>query len=186
MASFGGGWGGWRSVGRAGITGITFAVALFGGALTGVTLAGGPRRGDGAVTVRVLSSLETVRPRATPLPENAARSASLSAARGEWESFQVLVHAGAGGITALDATATPLLGPRGGSLTLRIARVGFVEVSTPSNSEGTPGRWPDPLIPVVDAYAGERRNALPVRVAPEEDTALWVDVWVPRDAPPGD
>ena len=185
MASFEGGRHGWKRARKVGFTGITFAVALIAGTLTGVTLAGGPRRGDGAATVRVLSSLETVRPRATPI-EGATRSASLSAARGEWESFQVLVRAGAGGITALDASATPLLGPRGGSLKLDLSRVAFVEVSTPSNTEGAPGRWPDPLVPVVDTYAGERRNALPVHVAPGEDAALWVDVWVPRDAPPGD
>src|SRR5579883_2351202 len=60
--------------------------------------------------VRVLSSLETVRRSHTP---GGAREARIEAARGEAESFQVVVHAGAAAIGALSVEAEPLVGPGG-------------------------------------------------------------------------
>ena len=54
----------------------------------------GARGAQGAAAapeVFALSSLDTVRPRGTPRGRKAAQ---LEAARGEWESFQVVVRAG--------------------------------------------------------------------------------------------
>src|SRR5579871_4721766 len=137
-----------------------------------------------AAEVFVLSSLETVRPRATSIAR-ATKRAELAAARGEWESFQLLVRAGARPI-ALAVDATPLDGPNGARLPApRVYRVAFVDLRVPSSVEGAPGRWPDPLVPSVDAYAGERRNAFPTEVAPGDDATAWIEVFVPRDARPG-
>src|SRR5581483_6647992 len=38
----------------------------------------------------------------------------------------------------------------------------------------------------VDRYAGERRNAFPLTLDPARNQPVWVEVYVPRDAPPGD
>lgn len=54
---------------------------------------------------------------------------------------------------------TDLTGP-GAPITLKLYREGWINVVYPT-IQGARGLWPDPLIPVVDSYAGERRNALP-------------------------
>ena len=136
----------------------------------------------GAPEVRVLSSLETVRPEGTP---GGVGEAKLEAARGEWESFQVVVHTGAAPMAALSLRAEPLLGAHGSRIEMRLYRVGFVQVETPSNTEGAPGLWPDPLIPAVDDFDHQKRNAFPIRVEAGHDGAAWIDVFVPRTAEPG-
>ena len=67
----------------------------------------------------------------------------------------------------------------------RLYRVGYLEVKTPSSVEGHAGPWPDPLIPDVDAYAGEKRNAFPFDVPAGESRAIWVELFVPRDGDAG-
>src|SRR6185369_7780826 len=47
------------------------------------------------------------------------------------------------------------------------------------------GLWPDPLVPRVDRYANERRNAFPFTVARGRNQPVWVDVFVPASAQPG-
>src|SRR2546429_2351612 len=69
--------------------------------------------------VRVLSSLETVRPRDTP---GGGREARLEAARGEWESFQVVVHAGGSAVDALSVGGESLLGPGGARVVPLVSR----------------------------------------------------------------
>ncbi len=48
------------------------------------------------------------------------------------------------------------------------------------------GKWPDPLIPVIDRFVGERRSGLPSRLGRGEELTLWVELFVPRSASPGD
>jgi hypothetical protein len=132
-------------------------------------------------SVRVVSSMVKVMPD-RPLPSG-AESARLEAARGEWEPFQIAL---AGPMRGVRAEATVLRRPRGATLpSPRLHRVELVEVKTPSSIEGRAGRWPDALVPDVDAYVGERRNAFPFDVSGGETRAIWVDVFVPRDAVPG-
>ena len=46
-----------------------------------------------------------------------------------------------------------------------IYREDFMHVITPSHSEGDTGEWPDILIPKVDTFYGETRNAFPVTMS---------------------
>jgi hypothetical protein len=133
--------------------------------------------------VSVVSSLITVRPGAAIEGSSSAR---LEAARGEWESFQVVVRAG-GSPATVSATAAALIGPRGARLPdPLVSRVALVDLRRPSSVEGAAGPWPDPLIPSVDAYAGERRRAFPWPLAAHGEVTVWIDLFVPRSAKPGD
>ena len=74
----------------------------------------------------------------------ALSAVDLLAARGECEGFQVLAWPPA---EAVEISAAPLRGP-GGALPVSLFREAFVMVRTPSNAQGAPGLWPDPLVPV--------------------------------------
>jgi hypothetical protein len=129
--------------------------------------------------VSATSSLVKVRP-GMALP--ASTTATIRLARGECEAFQVATTAPA---RAVRASAGALNGPGKHTLPLRLYREGFVKVVTPSNSEGAPGLWPDPLIPAVDAYANEARNAFPFDATAEAPVVVYAELCAPRDAAPG-
>jgi hypothetical protein len=132
-----------------------------------------------AAQVWTALATEKIRPvGATPRP---LATASLSAARNEFESFQVLVS---GAATNVRATATPLAGPA----TLpapRLHRAAIMNLTYASALDGATGKWPDALVPDVDEIVGERRNAFPFSVPAGESHAIWVEVFVPPDAPAG-
>lgn len=136
--------------------------------------------------VGVVSATLKVRPRDRP---ELQPSAVLEAARNEFEPFQVVIRAGDTGLHGVSlALGAPLRNATGHTIDprhLTFFRVGYYEVATPSNSEGAPGPWPDPLIPDVDAYVGERRNAFPFAVPAGQTRAIWVDLFVPPSTPPG-
>jgi hypothetical protein len=134
-----------------------------------------------APSVGVVSSLENV------FPTTAAKgspSAQLEAARGEWESFQIVVRAGSDRVTSVSAEARPLEGP-GADVPIWLYRVGYLDIKTPSSIEGKTGPWPDALLPAVDSFVGERRNAFPFEVPRGESRAIWVEMFVPQNARAG-
>jgi hypothetical protein len=132
------------------------------------------------VVVEAVSALAQVFPADAP---KGAPVAQLEAARGEWEAFQIVVR---GPARAVRASAGKLRGPDAAALDApRLYRVGYLVVTTPSSVEGHTGPWPDPLIPDVDAYAGERRNAFPFDVPAGEARAIWVELFVPEGQTPG-
>src|SRR5262249_31143444 len=107
-----------------------------------------------AATVRVTDGTTKVRP-SDPLP--AASSAAISAARNEYEGFQLVVR------PASTATATlklnsyswsgPLTGPNGATIppaTVRVFAEVMHDVTMASGPDGATGAWPDALIPDVD------------------------------------
>ncbi len=134
-----------------------------------------------AATVWTATSVEKIRPDA---PARASASAAISAARNEFEAFQVVVTGAASGVSA---TASDLVGPAvipaSGA---RLYREALIDLSSPSALDGATGRFPDALVPDVDDVVGERRNAFPFDVPAGESRAIWVEVLVPADAPPGD
>ena len=66
-----------------------------------------------------------------------------------------------------------------------VYREEFLNVATASNTAGKTGQWPDPLMPIVDAFYGEKRNALPVTVAAGQTQGFWVELLVPAHAGAG-
>jgi uncharacterized protein (TIGR03382 family) len=131
-----------------------------------------------ATTVHVASSSEKLRP--TDAPRSLA-AATLSAARNEFEAFQIVVE---GAADQVSATAEPFTGPA----TLpapRLFREALIDLASPSSLDGATGRFPDALVPDVDEVVGEKRNAFPFSVPPGENRVLWVELHVPPDAPAG-
>src|SRR5262249_15646217 len=82
------------------------------------------------------------------------------------------------------ATASALSGPA--SLPApRLYRAALYQVLYASNQEGAAGEWPDPLVPDVDGYVGETRNAFPFDVPAGGSGAIWVEFFVPPGIPAG-
>jgi len=139
------------------------------------------------LSVGVVPSTRKVRPDDKP---TTTPTASIKAAKNEFEAFQIVLRAGASDVNDVSAKITkPLVGPGGakipdGNVVLYAER--FYNVKVASNDEGAPGLWPDPLVPDVDTYFGEKRNAFPMKVPAGKSGAIWVDVLVPIDQAAGD
>ncbi|WP_257461787.1 DUF4091 domain-containing protein [Archangium lipolyticum] len=124
------------------------------------------------------------------MPDTAPHGRSpvhLTAARNEFVSFQVGLHGGDSGLRNVRASLSALNGPTsiaGADLTLY--REDFLTTRRATVPGETVGRWPDALVPDVDELAGETRNAFPFDVSARESRAIWVDVHVPLNAPPGE
>ena len=125
--------------------------------------------------------------------------ASLAAARGEYESFQIVVSGTANGLSNVNVTVSELEGPGGQkiprtNLTLYREKYMHVTSSSPnwkgSNQPIGPGWYPDALIPFTDPdtgkpLSGARISAVPFDVKAGNNQPIWVDVLVPRSAEPG-
>ncbi|RKH09540.1 DUF4091 domain-containing protein [Corallococcus sp. CA053C] len=158
------------------------AIRLFGLALLSLTtawpvFAAGPAVWGEGMMVKV-------RPDAAP---GSATGVQLTAARNEFVSFQVALHGGDGGLQGVRARLPALEGPAtltGPDVTLY--REALLITRKPSVVGEAVGPWPDGLVPDTDEIAGEARRAFPFDVPAGEARAIWVDVHVPHDAPPGD
>ena len=147
-----------------------------------------------AATVRIADGTTKVRP-SDPLP--AAISAALSAARNEYEAFQIVVRQSSTATAALTllsySWSQPLTGPNGATIPAANVRV-FAEVMhnvrMASGPDGATGPWPDALIPDVDDVVGQKRNAFAKwwSVAPGKNGVIYVEVHIPDDGalPAGD
>ena len=134
---------------------------------------------------------------ADPLPETAARTASIAAARNEYESFQIVINGGAAGwqqVTA--ALKAPLAGPNGASIPMSSVvfyRAGYLTVDKPSNGGAggaKAGTYPDPLIPFVNPFTGQplaggQYGSAPFDVAVGRNQTIYVEVFVPPGTPAG-
>lgn len=140
-----------------------------------------------ALSFGVVTPNLKVRPTDTPA---GSPSASLKAARNEFEPFQIVLTSSGGTTQGVSVSlAKPLAGPGGAQIPAKnvvLYRVAYHVVGTASNSEGAAGPWPDPLIPDVDTYVGEKRNAFPFDVPSGESRVVWVEILVPQSAAPGD
>ncbi|HIE50199.1 MAG TPA: DUF4091 domain-containing protein [Armatimonadetes bacterium] len=137
-------------------------------------------------------------------PPGKQRTARLQAARNEYEPFQIALRAGTETITDVTAEASDLTGPNGAVIRrdhLTLFREHYVYLRRPSyRSEAPPGLYPEALIPFVNPLDGSeltpwdaRRNprgakydAVPFAVWRDWTQVLWVDVYVPSDAVPGE
>jgi hypothetical protein len=139
--------------------------------------------GAAASRVAVVGPVEKVRPAA---PVRGTAGAHLTAARNEFESFQVAVGGPAGDVRV--ELAAP---PRNSRFTfprknVLVYREDYYPVRRPTPAKNhSLGRWPDALVPSVDTLYGEPRRAFPVTVPKGENRVAWVDVLVPPRAPPG-
>jgi hypothetical protein len=147
-----------------------------------------------AYTIGVADGLTKIRSDQPP-PANLAQSAIISAAQNEFEPFQIVMTGPATGVNARAGDLSRV----GGGFTIAAANITlyreeYIQVTTPSsgNPESVVGWWPDPLIPAIDEVYNEPRNAFPFSVptvvqdSTHQTRAIWVDVFVPQSALPGD
>ena len=131
-------------------------------------------------------------------PVGTGSSAQIQAALGETESFQIVVSAPPGnGLANVNLSVTDLTGP--GTISksnISLFREQYVSVNPGSvNWQGSnqplgAGVYPDPLIPFVNPstglpITGASLQAVPFTVSPSNNQPIWVDVFVPRTALPG-
>ena len=124
---------------------------------------------------------------------------SLSAARGEYESFQIVTNGAAKGLGNVNVTVSDLQGPGGQTIprtNFTLYREKYMKVSSSSpnwkgpNQPLGPGWYPDALIPFTDPETGKplsgaRLSAVPFDVKAGNNQPIWVDLLVPRSAEPG-
>lgn len=126
-----------------------------------------------------------------------ATSISLEAGRGEYTVFQAVVRANTGVLTNVRVTASALVGA--GTISpdnIEVYRESFIVLPTSTPHRGTskplpPGTYPDGLIPTKNPADGTPiPSGAPLRaqnhtISAGETQPYWVDVFVPRTAPPG-
>jgi hypothetical protein len=131
--------------------------------------------------------LEKIRP-SDRRPANAEEIVKISAARNEFEAFQVMLRTEGRDIESVDVEVTELREKGGAVIPANSASIyleRYIDLQVASSDEGATGEWPDALIPRVDRYFNEKRSALPVKLVHDRTQPVWIDVYVPISAKPG-
>jgi hypothetical protein len=136
------------------------------------------------VTYWTASATVKIRPGDAP---GTSQNVHIKAAKNEYESFQIaLSHTE--DITVNSISVSSLTGSSGGidGVNIKVYRECYIDVQTVSNTEGAAGLWPDALLPAVDPFFNETRNAFPVTVSAGANQAFWFDVFVPPGSSAGE
>jgi len=124
---------------------------------------------------------------------------SLSAARDEYQSFQIVVNGATNGLSHVNVKVSDLEGPGKEviphtNFTLYREKYVYVSASSPnwggSNKPLGVGWYPDALIPFTDPETGKPLSgatltAVPFDVKAGNNQPIWVDLLVPQNAAPG-
>jgi hypothetical protein len=125
------------------------------------------------------------------------REMALWAARGEYESFQIVVRAPAGGLKNVNVAISDLMAQRGRitKASVMLYREHYVQITRGSPDRGGtnrplgPGWYPDALIPFRTSSGEALRpaalRAVPFDLAPSTDQPIWIDVFVEHETLPG-
>jgi len=174
-----------RAVTHRSLLGAAVFLALWAAVLSFVMLSAA----EAAPIAWVIPSMERVKPDSTA---GTATEITLYAAKGEYESFQIVVRAPSGGLTNVNLTAPDLGGPQ-----VTLYREHFVYLtrgtsdwSTNRNKPLGPGWYPDGLIPFADPVTdrdltGAILDAVPFNLAENKNQPIWVDAYIPRTVPAG-
>ncbi len=116
-----------------------------------------------------------------------SRDIHIKAAKNEYESFQIVLS-DTEDMTVNSISVSSLTGSSGNidANNIKVYRECYIDIQTVSDTEGEVGLWPDALVPAVDPFFNETRNALPVTVSANRNQAFWFDVFIPPDAPAGE
>jgi hypothetical protein len=160
--------------------------------------AGGYQLAQSPPVVWTVPSLQRVGPND---PAGNGTQVQLWAARGEYESFQIITRApGSGNLTKVNVSASDLIGPSGGIISqsnITLYREYYVYIGSNSGSTNWhgsnqplgPGWYPDALIPLVGPSASSGSAAalmaVPYNLSAGTNQPIWVDIFVPRTAVPG-
>jgi Domain of unknown function (DUF4091) len=148
-------------------------------------------------TIWVAPSLERIGKTDRPTSQ---KNIDLFAARGEYESFQVVVKAPSNGLSNVNVSVSDLRSTNGHSIAkknITLYREHYVEVRKPSPTYGGhtnkpmgKGFYPDALIPFIDPETNlplgkAELRAVPFNLEAAQNQPIWLDVFVPRDTKPG-
>ncbi|MCP5053024.1 MAG: DUF4091 domain-containing protein [bacterium] len=116
-----------------------------------------------------------------------SKTVHIKAAKNEYESFQIAVS-DTQAIRVNSISVSSLTGSSGSidRSNIKVYRECYMNIQTVSNREGERGLWPDALLPAVDSFFNETRNAFPVTVSANRNQAFWFDVFVPSGASAGE
>lgn len=115
--------------------------------------------------------------RDTKPPSNRTQAVRLTAARNEYEPFQLVLHPPKP-IPYVKVTPRALVGPRGAKIeawNVTVRAVEYVKVTEPTSSDVPAGEYPDPL-PETTAISARKGVNNPV----------WITIYVPAKAAPGE
>lgn len=107
---------------------------------------------------------------------------TLHAASNEFEPFQIVLRNDSEAMPDVDIEISDLAGPEGAVISSNEVAIYFEQyltLSRASSIDGGVGEWPDPLIPRVDRYDHERRNAFPFTLPKGRNQPLWIEIYVP-------
>ncbi len=133
------------------------------------------------------NALDKVRPD-DPEPDQPTQAVQIHAARNEFEPFQIVLHAGTLDVEGIDIDVTDLQNQAGARIdrdNVCIYFEPYINLKMPSSIDGASGEWPDALIPRIDRYKHEKRNAFPFTLRAGRNQPVWLDVYVPASAAPG-
>ncbi|MCS6860513.1 MAG: DUF4091 domain-containing protein, partial [Abditibacteriales bacterium] len=116
------------------------------------------------------------------LPQAKSKAVQIAAARNEYEPFQIVLRPQVP-LQGVRVTVSPLTRGQTAINSIEVALVEYVPITTPSDSFGSIGDYPDPLVPlsIGSAGASPSRFDVPANV----NQPLWVTVYVPKDAAAG-
>ena len=142
-------------------------------------------------TIPRMCGLQTRYKRCIKIPELLIRCIGLLLLRqrNEFSDFQVHVQAGASAYFVKCSAVSDLVNARTGThisnlTNIIVYREAYMKITTRSNANGTLGLTPDILIPAVDPYYHQVRNAFPHTMAAHQNQSAWIDVVIIPPVPP--
>lgn len=109
-----------------------------------------------------------------PIPRKAKKEISLSSAKNEWESFQVIVHPKTE-IEKFGISLSALVGENGARIdpeNITVRKVEYVNVTHPTDVYASKGKYPDPLPLYTRAET----------LLPSANQPFWISIKVPEKA----
>ncbi|MHB1565341.1 MAG: DUF4091 domain-containing protein [Acidiferrobacter sp.] len=115
------------------------------------------------------------------VPAHTVPNLFLFGARGQYVAYQISFRSPQPFIVAR-IIPTPLENVTSviGVTQMTVYREAYIRTVHPTNIVAAVGLWPDALIPTVDNYYHERRDALPWPVAAHFTQSFWVEVYIPH------
>lgn len=107
-----------------------------------------------------------------PAPSITGSDVKVYCAKNETEPFIIVIK------PSIDGTITFNTGDFGSGIITEIHQVKYVNILAPTDNMGTTGDYPDPLWPL--------ENGTTISVTANQNTAFWVNVYVPSTAVAGD
>lgn len=110
----------------------------------------------------------------------------IECAKNEFEPFQIFIFADQKNLSNVDVSVSVFTDDKGNIIdNIYIYKEHYLNVTKASRGDFQTGLWPDALLPKVDRYYKETRNAFPFSVRKGMVQGVWVDVGTTLKTPAG-